>query len=86
MSTLCYAFIDTEGTSRAQNENEMIEFSILIASPDHIHSTTTSLIKPTLPIPPFVERLTGIYNHTVASEPTFDAVADTICRTLLCFA
>jgi ATP-dependent DNA helicase DinG len=78
MSETRYAFIDTEGTSRGKNENEMIEFSILIASSEHIHSTTTSLVKPTLSIPPFVEQLTGIYNHTVLSAPDFESIADTL--------
>tara|TARA_Y100000389_G_C17468002_1_gene527481 strand:+ start:3621 stop:6089 length:2469 start_codon:yes stop_codon:yes gene_type:complete len=78
MSETRYAFIDTEGTSRANNENEIIEFSILIASSEHIHSTTTSLVKPTHSIPPFVEQLTGIKNHIVAEAPPFASVADSI--------
>ena len=74
-----YAVVDLEMTSPAlDGTGRIIQFSCTFIEKGKITDTFNTLINPQMPIPPEVQRLTGIKNSDVSKAPLFIDVADTI--------
>jgi DNA polymerase-3 subunit epsilon len=70
-----FAIIDLETTGGLPNKDGITEVAIFIYDGQTIVDEFTSLINPGCPIPPFVQRLTGITDKMVAQAPKFEEVA-----------
>lgn len=74
-----YAVIDLETTGPdVEAGDQIIDVGIVIIKDDEITSTYSTLLKPNVSIPPFVEQLTGIYNDDVQDAPLFQDKVDEI--------
>ncbi len=65
-----YVVIDIETTGLSPNNCEIIELSAFKVENNEITDTFTSLVKPSAPIPEFIEELTGITNEMVSTAPS----------------
>lgn len=72
-----YVVVDLETTGN-DKDARMIQFSAVIIEKNQIIDQYTSFVNPGIPIPPFIEELTGITDETVADAPSFDEIAATI--------
>ena len=91
--TVCYdyhlmlprkiAFVDLETTGGSASYNRIIEIGILRVEDDIVTEHFSSLINPLGPIPPEIERLTGIRQADIEHAPTFDALANNVHKLLL---
>lgn len=79
---LTYAIVDIETTGGHADSNGITEIAIYLHNGEHIIREWVSLVKPEVPIPPFIERYTGITNQMVAMAPTFGQIADTVHQLL----
>lgn len=72
------AFFDVETTGLNISSDRIIEISILkIFPPDGNKKDSKTLrINPTIPIPPVVSKIHGIYDEDVKDKPTFPQVAN----------
>lgn len=77
-----YAFIDLETTGGNPVRDHITEVGIVLVDDGAIVDQWASLVRPGVPIPPEIQRLTGITNAMVADAPPFDAIADTIVARL----
>lgn len=77
-----YAVVDIETTGGHASLNGITEISIVLHNGKAIESVYTTLINPNIPIPTFVQSLTGITNEMVANAPQFTTVAPTIYNLL----
>ena len=74
-----YAVVDLEMTTPAlDGTGRIIQFSCTFIENGKISDTFSTLIDPQCPIPPEVQKLTGIKNSDVSKAPLFSDVADTI--------
>lgn len=74
-----YAVVDLEMTSTAlDGTGRIIQFSCTFIENGKVANTFNTLIDPQMPIPPEVQKLTGIKNSDVRKAPMFVDVADTI--------
>jgi len=64
-----YTVVDIETTGLSPDRCEIIEISALKVRNNKIVSQFSSLVKPTVNIPPFISRLTGITDEMVFSAP-----------------
>lgn len=69
-----YVVIDIETTGLSPNNCEIIELSALKVENNEIIDTFSSLVKPTAPIPEFIQELTGITNEMVSNAPIISEV------------
>jgi len=66
---------DLEATGTNVAADRIVEICVLKVNPDGTEETKTRRINPTIPIPPEVSLIHGIYDKDVKDEPTFKAVA-----------
>jgi DNA polymerase-3 subunit epsilon len=71
------AFVDLETTGGAATTDRITEVGIIEVDEDGVREWS-SLVNPEVPIPPFIQSLTGITNDMVAGAPTFAELADDI--------
>lgn len=70
-----YAIIDVETTGGSARHERITEIAIAIYDGEKIIDTFESLINPERPIPPFIQKLTGITNEMVEEAPYFYEIA-----------
>lgn len=75
------AFVDLETTGGAAADDRITEVGIIEVDADGVREWST-LVNPGMPIPPFIQSLTGITNAMVADAPSFAAVAGDIAARL----
>ena len=75
-----YAVIDLEATGGKPSEERIIEMAIFLYDGKDIVDQFISLINPECPIPPFVQKLTGIKQRDVQGAPRFHEVAKRIVQ------
>ena len=73
-----YAIIDTETSGGKYNEEKIIEIAIIIYDGKNIIDTFTTLIKPSVKVDYFVQKLTGIKNSDLVDKKTFKDYAELI--------
>lgn len=71
------AFVDLETTGGTAATDRITEVGIIEVDEDGVREWS-SLVNPLMPIPPFIQGLTGITDAMVQNAPTFDELADTI--------
>ena len=71
------AFVDLETTGGTATTDRVTEVGIIEVDEDGVRQWS-SLVNPEMPIPPFIQSLTGISNEMVADAPTFAELADDI--------
>jgi DNA polymerase III subunit epsilon len=74
-------FVDLETTGATANIDRITEIGIVEVS-EHGVSEWSTLVNPEAPIPPFIERMTGISNEMVAGAPRFAQLADEVLSRL----
>lgn len=72
------AFVDLETTGGTATTDRVTEVGIIEVDEDGQVRQWSSLVNPEMPIPPFIQSLTGISNEMVADAPTFAELADDI--------
>ncbi|WKB54624.1 3'-5' exonuclease family protein [Eleftheria terrae] len=68
------AFVDLETTGSRCGTDRITEVAIIQVDEDGVREWS-SLVQPGIPIPPFIQSLTGIDDQMVAEAPTFDRLA-----------
>lgn len=74
-------FIDLETTGANPIVDRITEIGIVEVQGDQV-SRWSTLVNPEVPIPPFIQNLTGITNGMVASAPVFADLADELLERL----
>lgn len=70
-----YAIVDIETTGGHASANGITEIAIIIHDGTQITQRYSTLINPLIPIPVYIQALTGINDEMVSSAPTFNEVA-----------
>lgn len=79
LDELRYAVVDVETTgSSPARGGRVAEIAIVEVDGGEIVDEFSTLVDPGRPIPPWIERLTGIDDEMVADAPGFDEVADLV--------
>lgn len=73
-----YAVVDIETTGSHAGEGAITEICILLTDGVKLIERWESLVNPEMPIPPFVQRLTGITDRMVARAPRFAELAEQV--------
>ena len=73
-----YAIVDIETTGSHASANGITEIAIVIHNGREVIDKFQTLINPNIPIPIYIQSLTGISNEMVKSAPTFDEYAKEI--------
>ena len=76
-NNLRLAFVDLETTGGTATNDRITEVGIIEVD-EHGVREWSSLVNPEMPIPPFIQGLTGISDAMVADAPTFAELADEI--------
>ena len=73
-----YVVIDVETTGLSETDDEIIELSALRVTDGQIAASFTSLVRPSVALPPAIARLTGITDELLTREgrPLADALAE----------
>ena len=71
----CYVLLDLETTGATAHHDRITEVALVRVEHGKEVARWSSLVNPGLPIPPFIERLTGINNRMVADAPPFEEIA-----------
>ncbi|WP_432719282.1 exonuclease domain-containing protein [Jeongeupia wiesaeckerbachi] len=74
-------FVDLETTGATPASDRITEIGIVQVDDDGVRRWS-SLVNPQQPIPPFIQRLTGIDDAMVADAPTFAELAETVLAKL----
>lgn len=74
-SAIKYAIIDVETTGGSARQERVTEIAIAIHDGKNVIDTFESLVNPERPIPPFIQKLTGITNEMVEEAPYFYEIA-----------
>src|SRR5688572_25586367 len=77
---LKFVVVDVETSGGHPHESRITEISMQVTNGSDIISSYTTLINPTVGIPPYVRRLTGITNDMTDSAPLFRQVAKDILK------
>lgn len=77
-----FAVVDIETTGSFAADNGITEIGIVLHNGVEVEGVYHSFVNPEKPIPPFVSKLTGIYNYTVADAPVFTTIADKVYNLL----
>lgn len=72
------AFFDLETTGTNVATDRIVEISIIKVNPDQTRDVFTKRVNPTVPIPSRSSEIHGIYDKDVASEPSFEYLAQDI--------
>ena len=75
-----YAVIDLEATGGKPGTERIIEVAIFMFDGRRIVDQFITLVRPDVPIPPFVQKLTGIREQDVRTAPRFHEVAKRIVQ------
>ncbi len=75
-----YVIVDVETSGGHPFETRITEISIQVSNGKDLIASYTTLINPTVKIPPYVRRLTGITNEMTSSAPKFRQVAKEIFK------
>ena len=75
---LRFAVVDLEATGGRTEDNRIIEVGIALMDGISVVSTYHKLVDPGQPIPPFVQKLTGITDEMVLGKPQFSEIAEEI--------
>lgn len=75
---MLYAVVDIETTGSYAAGNGITEIGIVIHDGEKVLNFYETLVNPRIPIPYFIQRLTGINDKMVANAPTFGEVAGQI--------
>jgi DNA polymerase-3 subunit epsilon len=70
-----YAIVDIETTGGYAANNDITEVAIVLHDGQTVVKRFESLVKPGVPIPYYIQVLTGITNEMVADAPTFEELA-----------
>ncbi|MFT6850630.1 MAG: DNA polymerase-3 subunit epsilon [Sphingobacteriales bacterium] len=71
---------DIESTGVNVSSDRIVEISILKVHPDGKEETKTIKINPTIPIPPEVSMIHGIYDEDIKDAPIFKEVANDLVK------
>ncbi|WP_202079967.1 ATP-dependent DNA helicase DinG [Caldalkalibacillus salinus] len=78
-----YVVIDFETTgNRVQEGDQVIQVGMVTIEEGRMTDQFSSFIRPTIPIPPFIKKLTGISYDDVQSAPTLEEVLPDILKRL----
>jgi ATP-dependent DNA helicase DinG len=78
-----YTVIDLETTgNRIKGGDQIFQIGICLIENGEVTERYSSLIKPTIAIPPFIENLTGITNADVAHAPSIEEVLPELLKRL----
>ena len=77
-----YAIVDIETTGGYASNNDITELCIVLHDGIQVTDRYETLIRPVVPIPYYIQALTGITHNMVASAPTFQEIAPAIFRLL----
>jgi DNA polymerase-3 subunit epsilon len=75
---LCFFDLETTGTNISRDR--IVEIAVIKVMPSGELIKKSSLINPTVPIPPDISAIHGITNEKVADKPTFKEVAKDYAR------
>ncbi|GGI53922.1 3'-5' exonuclease [Oxalicibacterium solurbis] len=67
-------FVDLETTGARQEEDRITEIGIISVESDGRIERWSSFVNPGMPIPAFIQQLTGIHDWMVADAPSFEAL------------
>jgi len=70
-----FAVVDVEATSLPKPNNRVIEISGVHLDYQTIGDSFDSLVNPTVPIPNYVQKITGLTNEDVVNAPVFEKLA-----------
>ena len=73
-----YAIVDIETTGGHASANGITEVAIILHDGNQVTERFSTLINPEIPIPSYIQALTGINDKMVSSAPIFKDVADQI--------
>src|SRR5690606_842733 len=73
-----YAIVDIETTGGHASANGITEIAVLVHDGARVTERFTTLINPGLPVPLYIQALTGISNEMVQDAPRFEDVAGRI--------
>ena len=79
---MLFAVVDIETTGSHASGNGITEIGIVIHDGKNILHFYESLVNPHIPIPYFIQRLTGISNQMVANAPSFREIASQVFELL----
>lgn len=79
---MLYAIVDIETTGSHASSNGITEIGIVIHDGTQVLHVYETLVNPRIPIPYFIQKLTGISNEMVANAPSFEEVAGHIYELL----
>ena len=79
---MLYAVVDIETTGSYAAGNGITEIAIVIHDGIKVLNFYESLVNPKIPIPYFIQRLTGIDNKMVANAPAFEEIAGQVFELL----
>lgn len=79
---MLFAVTDIETTGSFAAANGITEIAVYITDGERVLEEFQSLVNPGYPIPPFVQKLTGISEDMVAAAPSFEQVAPELFRIL----
>ncbi len=77
-----YAIVDIETTGGYASNNDITEICIVLHDGDQVVDRFETLVRPIVPIPYYIQSLTGISHAMVASAPSFAEVAPRIYNML----
>ncbi|MFZ9300701.1 MAG: exonuclease domain-containing protein [Chitinophagaceae bacterium] len=77
-----YAIVDIETTGGHAAQGGITEVAIILHNGQEEEGRYQTLVNPGMPIPPYVQSLTGITDKTVAKAPAFEEVAGKIFHLL----
>lgn len=77
-----YAIVDIETTGGYASNNDITEVCIVLHDGIRVIDRYETLVRPFVPIPYYIERLTGITQQLVRSAPAFEEVAPDIFKML----
>lgn len=78
LKSLTFCVIDLETTGGNQSYDKIIEIGLVKISNLEINGEMSSLIKPEIPIPDFIQKLTGIKEKDIVNSPTIENKIDRI--------
>lgn len=73
-----YAIVDIETTGSFAAANGITEIAIHLFDGTSVTQTYETLVNPEQPIPPFIQRMTGITDQMVAKAPSFKEIAEKV--------
>jgi ATP-dependent DNA helicase DinG len=78
-----YVVIDIETTGNRINDgDQVIQIGMCTINKGEIGERFSSFVKPTIPIPPFIERLTGISDQVVEEAPSIEEILPDVVKRL----